>query len=288
MGTTLDVILSGGGGAQHAAAESQTQEGQQTQPTEQQTQTTAATSGTEATTTGEQQTQTTPADGAATVADATGATPAPESGTMVPLKALEEERKGRQDWKEKAIRLEEELKHVRTQTQQAPAQQTTQATTQTTQQPQQLTYEQALLNERMNMSEVMVRQQHTDVDDMLTIFQKAAAENPALGAQLAQQRHPWQWMYEQAKRITAMEEIGSDPVAYRERIKAELKAEMEAGAQTAQTDQQATQQPAQQTPAAAAKPVIPQSLASARSAAPRTATTWTGPTPLNDILNSKR
>ncbi|CAB4052769.1 hypothetical protein [Paraburkholderia phenoliruptrix] len=77
-----------------------------------------------------------------------------------------------------------------------------------------MTYEQALHNARTNVSEMMVRQQYGDdaVDGMLEVFQKAAAENPVFGAQLAQQRHPWQWMFGQAKRIKAMEEIGSDPV----------------------------------------------------------------------------
>lgn len=272
MESTLDEFLGSNAGTQ-AAAEQQTP----TQTQAEQTQTAADESGSQTAPTGEQQTQTGAAEGAATGATATSATPASETATMVPLKALEEERKGRQDWKEKAIRAEAQLEALRAQPQQTQAQQTTQ-------QPQQLTYEQALLNERMNMSEMMVRQQHQDVDAMLEVFQKAAKDNPALGAQLAQQRHPWQWMYDQAKRMTAMEEIGADPVAYRDRIKAELKAEMEAAAQASQTEQQTTQQATQTQQTPVAKPNLPQSLATARSAAPRTASVWTGPTALNDIL----
>ncbi|KVX62462.1 hypothetical protein WT33_14135 [Burkholderia stagnalis] len=192
---------------------------------------------------------------------------------MVPLKALEEERKGRQDWKEKAIRFEEELKHLRaSQGQQQPAQQQQQ------ERPAPLTYEGALLNERMNMSEMMVRQQHGDaaVDSALEVFQKAVQENPALGAQLAQQRHPWQFMLDQAKRMQAMQEIGSDPAAYRQKLRDEILAEL----------QQQGAAPAAQPAAAAAPaaPVIPRSLATARSAAPRSAQAWTGPTALTDIL----
>ncbi|RQS88066.1 hypothetical protein DF048_27480 [Burkholderia seminalis] len=204
----------------------------------------------------------------------TDAPPASEPGQMVPLKALEEERKGRQDWKEKAIRFEEQLKQLRESNAQQPA-----APQQQAQQPAPMTYEGALLNERMNMSEMMVRQQHgdADVDAALEVFQKAVQENPALGAQLAQQRHPWQFMFDQAKRIQAMSEIGSDPAAYRQKVRDEILAEL----------QQQGAAPAAQPAAAAAAPaapVIPKSLATARSAAPRTASVWTGPTSLTDIL----
>lgn len=217
-------------------------------------------------------------DPGATGGEAGGATPAPQDdGTkLVPVAALEAERKGRQDWKEKAIRAEAALEELRKQQSQPSS--TTQQD-----QPTQWTPEVALLNERMNMSEIMVRQQHQDVDEMVEVFKKAAEQNPALGTQLAQQRHPWQWMYDQAKRMKAMEEIGADPAAYKQRLRDELLAELK-------------NEQASATPAAAAAPVavsapapvIPKTLATARSSAPRSAPAWTGPTPLNDILNIKR
>ncbi|WP_321967654.1 hypothetical protein [Burkholderia cepacia] len=263
MGTSLDQVLGG------APADVPPSDAQQSQV--------AAPATVETPHTGEHADLTPPlADVAGAGGDATqtDAPPASEPAPMVPLKALEEERKGRQDWKEKAIRFEEELKHLRAQGQQQPTQQQQQQ-----ERPAALTYEGALLNERMNMSEMMVRQQHgdDDVDKALEVFQKAVQENPALGAQLAQQRHPWQFMFDQAKRIQAMSEIGSDPAAYRQKVRDEILAEL----------QQQGAAPAAQ-PAAAvaapAAPVIPRSLATARSAAPRTATAWTGPTALTDIL----
>ncbi|WP_155632859.1 hypothetical protein [Burkholderia stagnalis] len=261
MGTTLDEVLSG------ASTETPPSDAQQPQV--------AAPAPVDQPHTGEPTDQTPPADvaGDGGAAVHTDAPPASEPGQMVPLKALEEERKGRQDWKEKAIRFEEELKHLRaSQGQQQPAQQQQQ------ERPAPLTYEGALLNERMNMSEMMVRQQHGDaaVDSALEVFQKAVQENPALGAQLAQQRHPWQFMLDQAKRMQAMQEIGSDPAAYRQKLRDEILAEL----------QQQGAAPAAQPAAAAAPaaPVIPRSLATARSAAPRSAQAWTGPTALTDIL----
>jgi hypothetical protein len=260
MGTSLDEVLNG-----NAAPQAESHEPPQGDPAPI----------AEPQPAGEPQTQTPPAEGAGEPAAAPGATPAPEPATMVPLKALEEERKGRQDWKEKAIRAEAALDALRTQ--QPQAQQP-----QSQQQPQQLSPELMLLNERMNMSEIMVRQQHQDVDDMLAVFQKAAESNPTLRAQLAGERHPWQFMYDTAKRMKAMEEIGSDPEAYKAKVREQLLAEMQA--QNAQTTP--TAQPA--APVVQPKHAIQPSLASARSAAPRTATAWTGPTSLNDILNTKR
>ncbi|MDN7654321.1 hypothetical protein QZM62_12790 [Burkholderia multivorans] len=267
MGTSLDEVLSG---ATPAVPPSDAQQSQ-----------VAAPAPVETPHTGEQTDLTPPADvaGAGGAAAPTDAPPASEPGQMVPLKALEEERKGRQDWKEKAIRFEEELKHLRAQQGQPQAQATQQPQSSTP--PVALTYEHALLNERMNMSEMMVRQQHGDeaVDSALEVFQKAVQENPALGAQLAQQRHPWQFMLDQAKRIQAMQEIGTDPAAYRQKLRDEILAELQ---------QQGATPAAQVTaPAAPAAPVIPRSLATARSSAPRSAPVWTGPTSLNDILKSR-
>lgn len=262
MGTSLDMVLSG------ATPEVPPSDAQQSQV--------AAPAAVETPHTGEHTDPNPPADvaGAGGPAAPTDAPPASEPSPMVPLKALEEERKGRQDWKEKAIRFEEELKHLRAQGQPHSTQQPPQPTT--------LTYEQGLLNERMNMSEMMVRQQHgdTDVDAALEVFQKAVQENPALGAQLAQQRHPWQFMFDQAKRIQAMQEIGTDPAAYRQKLRDEILAEL-------QQQGAAPAAPAAAASAAPSAPVIPRSLATARSSAPRSAPVWTGPTSLNDILKTR-
>ncbi|MBN3848154.1 hypothetical protein G3N58_15135 [Paraburkholderia sp. Ac-20342] len=202
---------------------------------------------------------------------ADGAPPAPEQDKLVPLKALEEERKGRQDWKEKAIRFEEELKHLRAGGGQQGQQQQQQQTP--------LTFEQALLNERMNVSEMMLRNQHQDVDEKLAVFQAEVAKNPALGAELAKQRHPWEWMYKQAQRIQALTDIGDDPTAYEAKLREKIMAEIQG--------QQQQQQQAEASTTQASAPALPKSLATARSAGPRSAPTWTGPTPLNDILKPR-
>lgn len=72
-----------------------------------------------------------------------------------------------------------------------------------------------------------------------------------------------QW--HQRKRIYS--EVGDDPAAYREKLKAEILAEM--------NGQKQTQQPA---------PVMPSNLAGARNVGTRTGPAWPGPTPLADIF----
>jgi hypothetical protein len=228
----------------------------------------AADSG-EANHTGETQQEAQPAGESQAAAPEAGndAPPASEHDKLVPLKALEEERKGRQDWKEKAIRFEEELKHMRAQQSQPQAQQP--------QQPQQpLPPEMVMLNERFNISEMMAREKYADLDEKFEVFQKAAADNPALGAELARQKHPYDWMYKHAQKLQALAEIGDDPTAYEQKMREKIMAELQAA------------QPAEAQPAAtpAAAPVLPKSLATNRSAAPRSAPVWTGPTPLDNIL----
>lgn len=197
---------------------------------------------------------------------ATGEPPAPAHEKSVPLSALEAERKQRQDWKEKAIRLEEQLKAAQApQGQQAAPQQ---------QGP--IPVEDALINERLNMSEMMLRQTHVDVDEKIDRFKQELDRNPSLVAELRRQVHPYKWAYEYASRLQLMDEIGNDPNAYREKLKEQVKAEL------------AQQQPAPSDPLAAAPapPRIPQSLATANSVGARSAPAWTGPTPLANILKS--
>lgn len=133
--------------------------------------------------------------------------------------------------------------------------------------------QQIALNERLNMSEMMIRDTKDDAEAVIAEFMAATQSNPALREQAMKQAHPYKYIYDEGKRMLAMKEIG-DPVAYKEKLRAELLAEL--GNQG---------KPAEEQPA----PVqLPTSLANARSAAPRNATTWQGPTPINDILARKR
>lgn len=190
-----------------------------------------------------------------------GATTAPQGDARhVPLAALEAERTQRQDWKEKAIRYEEELKALRAHTQaQQPAQQLDPM--------QQMRNE--VINQRFDMSEELVRSAHADTDEKVGVFMEAARANPALALALQQQRHPWKFAYDEGARMLAHKEIGNDPAAYRERVKAEVLAEFQK-ANGSQPSHQSLN--------------LPASLNGARSVAPRSAPGFTGPTPFESIL----
>lgn len=196
------------------------------------------------------------AERAAPEAGAESGTTPQEQAKHVPLAALEAERKGRQDWKEKAIRYEEELKALRERSQQpqGPSQE---------QQPQ----IDPVVNARFDFSEALVRNKHDDAEEVVNSFVDAAKQNPALLAGLYQARFPWQYAYDEGKKLKALADMG-DPAAYREKVRAEILAELQS-------------QPVQ---AAASAPPIPQSLASARSSATRTASTFTGPQPIDTLF----
>lgn len=183
---------------------------------------------------------------------------APEThSTHVPLAALEAERKGRQDWKEKAIRFEEELKQLRNAQQQQ----------QYSQMDPMVAMQQQVINERFNTSEMLARQAYKDLDDKVNVFMEAAKANPALQAALHQQKHPWEFAYKEGARMLMLQEVGDDPAAYRAKIEAEIRAQLQSQAQPQVN--------------------VPTSLNGARSVAQRSAPTWTGPTPLDNILGNR-
>jgi hypothetical protein len=116
-----------------------------------------------------------------------------------------------------------------------------------------------MFNERLNMSEAMLRSQHddADVDAKMAVFKAAADQNPALRSELTRQPNPYRWAYQQAQRLMAMEEIGSDPAAFRARVEAETRAKLEA------------EFAAGTPPPPAGRVLLPQSLGTARSAGAR-------------------
>lgn len=201
------------------------------------------------------------------------ATTAQENGKHVPLAALEAERKGRQDWKEKAIRYEEELKNLR-ERQQAATQQPAQEVSPLER------VQQEMVTQRFNMSEQIARTQYkdaADLEDMVMLCANEAAKNPALQAQLAASAHPWDFAYKEGKRLKLMQDMGDNPDDFKAKIRAEILAELQGNGQAAA--------PAPVAAAPSATP-LPQSLASARSSAARAAPTFTGPTPIGSLFEN--
>ncbi len=185
------------------------------------------------------------------------APPAADTEKHVPLAALEAERGQRRDWKEKALRLEGELKAAREFTQrqrQAPQEQTEYD-------PFQARLAQ-LETIALDASEQSARQAFGSetVDKALAKLQEAA---PHLIQQALQQQNPWHFVVKEGKKLMLLDEIGDDPATYRARIEAEIRASMNAPVP---------------------KPVLPTSLATARSSASRGASTFNGPPPFDSMF----
>ena len=209
--------------------------------------------------------------------------PASTDGRTVPLAALEKVRAERADHKERAARFEGENAELRRQLEEAKRGPAIQP-----QAPQPINpaenpeafverIQQVVLNERLNTSELLLRKElgAEKVDAAIAEFQAAAKADPTLFPNLYSQPDPYAWMHKQVERIRAQAEIGDDPASYRAKIEAELRAKWEAehGAPPAP----------RVSPAAGLAP----SLANARSAASRSAPTFTGPTPLGDMFPAR-
>ena len=209
---------------------------------------------------------------------------APEQpdGRNVPLRALEAERKQRQDWKDRAARAEAERDEVRRQLEEArKAPPPAPPPDLTAQYPDPQTdpvgyVQQILIMERLNNSEAWLRQSVGDeeVDRVQAEFKAAADKNPVMMQQLYSQPNPYKWAKQQVDLMRLQKDVGADPAAYRAKIEAELRAQIAAEYAGQQTGAPPV------SPAAGRAP----SIANARSAAPRSAPTFTGPPSIGEIL----
>ena len=198
---------------------------------------------------------------------------------VIPRRAYEDERRKRQDWKEKAARLEGELAAYKAQQEQArqpqPEQMPPLAPIDPAQDPVGFTarLQQVLLNERLNNSEERLREKIGDekLNEYVAEFKQLAQRDQTLFGKLYSQTNPYAWMTREVDRLRHLREVGDDPSAYRARIEAEARAKWEA---------EAAAKPPPPSPAAGMQP----SLATARSVAGRTASTWTGEPSLEEVL----
>lgn len=124
--------------------------------------------------------------------------------------------------------------------------------------------QQATMNAKLDMSEMMARQSHDDFEAMKERFVKMMQDNPAIQQQALNDPHPWNRAYQIAKNAATMEELGAtDLDTLKAQLREQLKAEQE----------QAT-----------ARPQIPQSLAGEQSARGSATSPDNGPPSLKDIV----
>lgn len=88
--------------------------------------------------------------------------------------------------------------------------------------------------------------------------------------------HPYGAMIRAYRQSQTLSEIGNDPNAYRERLKAEILAELNPGQGT----------PAPRTNGATRGAALPSNFADARTAAPRSGPGWSGPPSLREIFKT--
>lgn len=228
--------------------------------------------------------------------------PAPLEGQpVISRRAYEDERRKRQDWKERAARAEavaEELRQQVAAAQRQPPAASPQPPPAAPPQPidpltnpqgfveriqqvlvaERTQIEQKMLNDRLNMSEAMLRKEigPDKVDAYVKDFQQFAQRDPSLWGKLYAQANPYSWLQTEIDRQRAHQEIGEDPAAYKARLRAEWEAEMANGG--------GSQAGGNGAAAPRGMPRMAPSLANVRSVAGRTDVGFSGPPSLDDIL----
>lgn len=127
--------------------------------------------------------------------------------------------------------------------------------------------QQATMNAKLDMSEMMMRQANPDFDEIKDTFLTLAKENPALAQQALADPHPWNKAYHIAKNHKTMADLGAtDLDSLKAKIREELMAEMQA-----------------QAPASTSA-AIPPTLTMERNAGSRSGPAWAGPASLSELL----
>lgn len=198
----------------------------------------------------------------------------PDDGPLVPRRALEDERRKRQDYEKRLAELEQRiLASQQPPRQEQPTQQAdwwADPESAAAMMQQETRY--AIFETRLSLGEELMAAK-PDYETAKAAFIEAAQADMSLAQKMVKSSNPAKFVYEQGRKISAMKEIGDDPVSYRAKIEAEVRASM-------------GQQPAsfQQTPKAPA----PKSLAGTTSTAARDPqgrfASSSGPASLEDIL----
>lgn len=123
----------------------------------------------------------------------------------------------------------------------------------------------------LDLSEANAKGRHEDYPEVFAVFEGLARKEPVLLEKMMQQPDPAEWAYRTAKRAKDIAEMG-DPAAFRERTRAELLAEIKA------------EQEAEAVETAPDLPNIPKTLGKTRTVGSRKGPAWAGPETLDEIL----
>lgn len=131
--------------------------------------------------------------------------------------------------------------------------------------------EQRMLDRMYNAIEASARVRYPDYDEVRAQFLELCEQDPSAAAGLRDAPDPAEYAYKTAKKYALMREIGDDPVAYRARVEAEIRKDLEAKLGQ---------------PRAMSSPTPPSSLNGEKSPA-ATAQVWSGPTPISSLFNPR-
>ncbi len=217
-------------------------------------------------------------DSAAPPADANLQEVPREDGPTVPRKALEDERKKRQEYERRVAEMERQF-----QTQRQPQQQQMEPPDPFVDPEGAFRYQQAVFAQqryadRVATCDEIYREKFEDYDATVNLAIERLGQDPQFAAQLFNHPLPGKYAYEIGRKLKWQDEIGNDPEAYRSRLEAEILAKhgLAPGSDQPRAQAQAPARPRAQ---------VPKSLASTASAQPRNERgQFAGPTPLEDII----
>lgn len=209
-----------------------------------------------------------------------GAVPpaAPQDADFVPVAALKDERKKRQESERLAKEYADKLSAYEKATSQAPAPPPPQRPD-LFENPDgaldfvQQQFQRDLDRRILNMSVAAAKRAFPDYADAEAAFVEAVHANPRLYDQMMADEDPAGFAYRVGSQVKVLREVGADPSAYREKVRREVEAEMQSKWETEQPLRRADPRSS-----------IPPSLAGGRDSSGRFAPAWSGPASLKDIL----
>lgn len=147
-----------------------------------------------------------------------------DEGPLVPRKALEDERRKRQDYEKRLQELERKLQAPPPQQAkpQAPAPDWYVEPEQAAQQMHR-EFQYQIFETRLSLGEEIVGQ-NPGYADAKTAFVEAAQADPSLLERMVKHQNPAKFVFEQGKKLQVMREIGDDPLSYEQRLEEKFKA----------------------------------------------------------------
>lgn len=147
-----------------------------------------------------------------------------DEGPLVPRKALEDERRKRQDYEKRLQDLERKLQ-ARPPQQAKPKAPAPDWYVDPEQAAQQMhrEFQYQIFATRLALGEEIFGQK-PGYADAKAAFTEAAQADPTLLERMVENENPTKFVFEQGRKIQAMREIGDDPLSYKQRLEEEFKA----------------------------------------------------------------